>query len=60
MIVRFSAPVLFSRITQHDSVASVKRAFQLEEVRELFRRTGVSSFQVERSFFFRLAGVLWK
>jgi ubiquinone/menaquinone biosynthesis C-methylase UbiE len=58
--VRFSAPLLFSRITQNDSVASVMRAFQVNELRTLFEKTGASSFDIERSFFFRMAGVLWK
>jgi ubiquinone/menaquinone biosynthesis C-methylase UbiE len=58
--VRLFTPILFSRITQNDSVASVMRAFQIDELRVIFQRSGASSVHIERTFFFRLAGVLWK
>jgi SAM-dependent methyltransferase len=59
-VVRLSAPILFSRITQNDSVASVMRGFEIDELRALFGNAGASSHCIERSLFFRMAGVLWK
>lgn len=59
-IVRLSAPLLFSRITQNDSVASVMRSYKIDEVQTLFKESGASSFKIDGTFFFRFAGVLWK
>ena len=57
--VKAVSPVLFSRITQHDGPASVKRAYVREELSEIAEATG-ASWEIKNSFFFRFAMILWK
>jgi ubiquinone/menaquinone biosynthesis C-methylase UbiE len=57
--VKAASPILFSRITQHDGPASVKQAYTREELVAIAKATG-ARWEVERSFFFRFAMILWK
>jgi len=57
--VKAASPVLFSRITQHDAPASVKRAYICGELVEIAETTG-ARWEMRNSFFFRFAMILWK
>ena len=57
--VKAASPVLFSRITQHDAPASVKRAYIRGELVEIAETTG-ARWEMRNSFFFRFAMILWK
>jgi len=57
--VKAAGPILFSRITQHDAPASVKRAYIREELAEIATATG-TRWQLDNSFFFRFALIVWK
>jgi ubiquinone/menaquinone biosynthesis C-methylase UbiE len=57
--VKAAGPILFSRITQHDGPASVKRAYTREELTEIAEATG-AHWEIKNSFFFRFAMILWK
>jgi ubiquinone/menaquinone biosynthesis C-methylase UbiE len=57
--VKAASPVLFSRITQHDAPASVKRAYIRGELVEIDETTG-ARWEMRNSFFFRFAMILWK
>jgi ubiquinone/menaquinone biosynthesis C-methylase UbiE len=57
--VKVASPILFSRITQHDGPASVKRAYTCEELAAIAEATG-AKWEMKDSFFFRFALILWK
>jgi ubiquinone/menaquinone biosynthesis C-methylase UbiE len=57
--VKTASPILFSRITQHDGPASVRRAYTPDEVGAIAEATGVD-WELKDSFFFRFALILWK
>lgn len=52
----------FSRITRHDSVASVRRAYTLMEAKEMIAESGAPIARIETSnhFLFRLGLIAWK
>jgi ubiquinone/menaquinone biosynthesis C-methylase UbiE len=49
-----------SRLTRFDSVASVKRAYTVDEMRTMLSQTGASRIEIARSYFFRMGVVAWK
>jgi ubiquinone/menaquinone biosynthesis C-methylase UbiE len=57
--VKVASPILFSRITQHDGPASVKRAYTREELASIAEATG-AKWEMKDSFLFRFAMILWK
>ncbi|HST78610.1 MAG TPA: hypothetical protein VLN58_08985, partial [Verrucomicrobiae bacterium] len=53
-------PLYRSRITRHDAPASVRRAYTVDEMREMLQSTGVASLQIETYFLFRMGVIAWK
>jgi len=53
-------PLYRSRLTRHDAPASVRQSYTLEEMSELLRQTGATSFEMNRRFLFRMGIVIWK
>jgi len=49
-----------SRLTRHDSVASVRRAYTTSEVEQMLHQTRASAVEVRRFFPFRMGVVAWK
>ena len=49
-----------SRLTRHDAVASVKRAYTVEEIHSMLRQTGAEKITVRRFFLFRMGVIAWK
>lgn len=49
-----------SRITTHDSVASVRRAYAVDELRSILARTNAASTDMSAHFLFRIGVVAWK
>jgi ubiquinone/menaquinone biosynthesis C-methylase UbiE len=49
-----------SRITRHDSVASVKRAYTPEELREILSQSDAGEIEITRHFFYRMGVVIWR
>jgi ubiquinone/menaquinone biosynthesis C-methylase UbiE len=49
-----------SRLTRHDAVASVKRAYTVEEIQSMLRQTGTAEITVRRFFLFRMGVIAWK
>jgi ubiquinone/menaquinone biosynthesis C-methylase UbiE len=49
-----------SRITRHDSVASVRRAYTVEEVRSMLQQTGAREVSTQKFFLFRMGVIVWK
>ncbi|MEO8724759.1 MAG: methyltransferase domain-containing protein [Acidobacteriaceae bacterium] len=52
----------FSRITRHDSIASVRRAYTLGEARDMVARSGAPIARIETftHFLFRIGLIAWK
>lgn len=49
-----------SRLTRHDSVASVRRAYTVNEIESMLRQTGAAKVEVRRFFPFRQGVIAWK
>jgi ubiquinone/menaquinone biosynthesis C-methylase UbiE len=49
-----------SRLTRHDAVASVRRAYTLNEVEDILKRTQTSGIEARRFFPFRMGVIAWK
>lgn len=49
-----------SRITRHDAVVSVRRAYTLEEIESMLRQTQASKIEARSFFLFRMGVIAWK
>jgi ubiquinone/menaquinone biosynthesis C-methylase UbiE len=49
-----------SPLTRHDSVASVRRAYTLEEIEHLLRQTDAERIELRKFFLFRMGVIAWK
>jgi ubiquinone/menaquinone biosynthesis C-methylase UbiE len=49
-----------SRLTRHDSVASVRRAYTLEEIKGMLPQTQAHRIEVQQFFPFRMGVIAWK
>ena len=49
-----------SRLTRHDAVASVRRAYTVEEIRSILGQTGAAEIEIKRYFLFRMGVIAWK
>ena len=53
-------PLYRSRLTRHDSVASVRRAYTAEEMRNVLEASGAARIDVRQFYLFRMGVVAWK
>jgi ubiquinone/menaquinone biosynthesis C-methylase UbiE len=53
-------PLYRSRLTRHDAVASVRRAYTPEELRVILGSTGAASIEMGVYYLFRLGVIAWK
>lgn len=53
-------PLYRSRITRHDAPASVRRAYTVEEMREMLQSSGAANLEIETYFLFRMGVIAWK
>jgi ubiquinone/menaquinone biosynthesis C-methylase UbiE len=51
---------LFSRVTRHDGVASVRRAYTPEEMRSILRDTDAACVEIDNHYLYRMGVVAWK
>jgi len=49
-----------SRLTRHDAVASVRRAYTISEIEQMLHQTQTSAVEVRRFFLFRMGVIAWK
>jgi hypothetical protein len=59
-LVYAGQPLWQSRLTRHDSVASVRRAYTPTELRALIERSGAPAIEVVRHYLFRMGIIAWK
>jgi ubiquinone/menaquinone biosynthesis C-methylase UbiE len=54
-------PLYRSRLTRHDAIASVRRAYTVEEIREMLRPvTAASNIEIKTFYLFRMGVIVWK
>jgi ubiquinone/menaquinone biosynthesis C-methylase UbiE len=53
-------PLFHSRITRHDAVASVRRAYTGKEMIEMLHRTSAACVEIEQHYLYRMAVIVWK
>ncbi len=49
-----------SRLTRHDGPASVRRAYNPRELRELLRKTPAASVEIRDHYLYRMGAIVWK
>jgi len=60
VLVYAGLPLWRSRLTRHDSVASVRRSYTPEELCALIERAGAPALEVVRHYLFRMGVIAWK
>jgi hypothetical protein len=58
-LVYAGLPLYRSRMTRHDSVASVRQAYTTGEMQELLGRTAAKRIEIRRCYLFRMGAVAW-
>jgi len=54
-------PIYRSRITRHDAVVSVRRAYTVDEIREILQPVvSAGNLEIKKSFLFRMGVIAWK
>jgi ubiquinone/menaquinone biosynthesis C-methylase UbiE len=54
-------PLYRSRLTRHDAIASVRRAYTVEEISEMLKPvTAASNIEIKQSYLFRMGVIVWK
>jgi hypothetical protein len=59
-LVYAGTPLYRSRITRHDAPASVRQAYTIEEMRELFQQAGAATIEIQRHYLYRMGVIAWK
>lgn len=59
-LVYAGIPLFRSRMTRHDSVASVKRAYTPDELRTILSRTRAANVEISSHYLFRIGVIVWK
>jgi ubiquinone/menaquinone biosynthesis C-methylase UbiE len=59
-LVYAALPLFRSRITRHDAVVSVRRAYTPQEMKGILEATGAASSEIRRHYLFRMGAIAWK
>jgi ubiquinone/menaquinone biosynthesis C-methylase UbiE len=59
-LVYAGLPLYRSRLTRHDAPASVRRAYTVNEMRDLLRKSRAAQVEITRHFLFRMGVIAWK
>jgi ubiquinone/menaquinone biosynthesis C-methylase UbiE len=59
-LVNAARPLFRSRMTRHDAVASVRRAYTPSEMTEMLRQTSAVKIGIQRHYLFRMGVIVWK
>jgi hypothetical protein len=60
LLVYAGLPLYRSRLTRHDAVASVRRAYTVDEMRALLAGAAASHLEFSRHYLFRMGVLVWK
>jgi ubiquinone/menaquinone biosynthesis C-methylase UbiE len=55
-----SLPLYRSRITHHDAIASVRRAYTIREMHQMLKQTGAATVEIGRYPIYRMSVIAWK
>lgn len=53
-------PIYRSRITRHDAVASVRRAYTVDEIRGFLETAGIANITTRTFYLFRMGVIVWQ
>jgi ubiquinone/menaquinone biosynthesis C-methylase UbiE len=53
-------PLFRSRLTRHDTVASVQRAYTVQEMEDILKRSRASCVEIYTTFLCRMGAIAWK
>lgn len=59
-LVYAGLPFFRNRLTQHDGIASVKRAYTANEMRDILARTKAARIEMSTHYLYRLGAIAWK
>jgi ubiquinone/menaquinone biosynthesis C-methylase UbiE len=59
-LVYLSLPLYRSHFTHHDAPASVRRAYTIDEMREMLEQTMVARLEIERYPLYRMGAIAWR
>jgi len=59
-LVYAGLPLFHSHITRHDAVASVHRAYTVNEMRTMLEQSSAARVEIHRHYLFRMGAVAWK
>ncbi len=59
-LVRTGRPLLRSHMSQHDGVASVKRAYTMQEMKTMLAQTSAARVEIAPHYLYRMAVIAWK
>jgi ubiquinone/menaquinone biosynthesis C-methylase UbiE len=60
LLVYAGFPLYRSRVTRHDAVASVRRAYTMDEMGAILTRAGAARLEFSRHYLFRMGVIIWK
>jgi len=58
-LVYAGQPLFRSRVTRHDTVASVERAYTADELREILNDIPVRSLEFHNTYLYRMGVIAW-
>lgn len=59
-LIYLGQPLFRSRLTRHDTVASVQRAYTSAEMREILQSTAAREVEIRHTYLFRMGVIAWK
>jgi ubiquinone/menaquinone biosynthesis C-methylase UbiE len=59
-LVYLGQPLFRSRITRHDTVASVQRAYTAAEMKSILYATSAREVEIHNTFLYRMGAIAWK
>jgi ubiquinone/menaquinone biosynthesis C-methylase UbiE len=59
-LVYAAVPLFRSRLTRHDGLASVRRAYTPEEIKAFLTQTRVARVEIHRHYLYRMGVIAWK
>jgi len=60
LISQLGRPIYRSRITRHDAVVSVRRAYTVEEIKEMLAGIPAQALEIRERYLFRMGVIAWK
>jgi hypothetical protein len=59
-LVYLGQPLFRSRITRHDTVVSVQRAYTASEMADILKATSATKVEIHDTYLYRMGVIAWK